>query len=73
MNNDKTISVSAVLKCSGSLVNIENLEESRSPIRVISIILAYGVLRLQNRQKILDSLTEQRVHNLVLHPNGDTS
>jgi len=42
-----------------------------SPIRAIAMILAYGVLRLQARQKALDTCTEQRVHDPVLNPNGD--
>jgi hypothetical protein len=42
------------------------------PIRIIAMILAHGVLRLQARQKALDTRTEQRVHDPVLNPKGDT-
>ncbi len=41
------------------------------PIRIIAIILAQGVLRLQQREKALDNRTEQRVHDPVLNPKGD--
>ena len=61
------------LKSSFPPANMGNVKECRSPIRVISAILAYGVLRLQNRQKALDNLTEQRVHDPVLNPKGDTA
>lgn len=44
-----------------------------TPIRAIAIILAYGVLRLQQRQKDLDSRTEQSVHDPVLVTKGETS
>ena len=37
-----------------------------TPLRAIAIILAQGVLRLQQRQKRLDNLTEQSVHGNVL-------
>ena len=43
------------------------------PIRIIAMILARGVLRLQARQKALESRTEQRVHDPVLNPKGDTA
>lgn len=43
------------------------------PIRAIAMILAHGVLRLQARQKALDTRTEQRVHDPVLNPKGDTA
>ena len=43
------------------------------PIRAIAMILALGVLRLQQRQKDLDRRTEQSVHDLVLPPQGETS
>jgi hypothetical protein len=43
-----------------------------SPVRAIAIILAQGVLRLQKRQKDLDSPTEQRVHDHVLVTKGET-
>lgn len=43
------------------------------PIRAIAMILAHGVLRLQARQKALDARTEQRVHDPVLNPKGDTA
>ena len=43
------------------------------PLRAIAIILAHGVLRLQQRQKALESRTEQRVHDPVLNPKGDTA
>ena len=36
------------------------------PLHVIAIILARGVLRLQQRQKLLDNSTEQSVHDTVL-------
>ena len=42
------------------------------PIRIIAMILARGVVRLQARQKALESRTEQRVHDPVLNPKGDT-
>ena len=35
-----------------------------NPIRIIAMILAQGVLRLQARQKALDARTEQRVHSV---------
>lgn len=44
-----------------------------SPIRAIAMILAQGVLRLQQRQKDLDSPTEQSVHDHVLVTKGKTS
>jgi hypothetical protein len=44
-----------------------------SPVRAIAMILAQGVLRLQARQKALELRTEQRVHDLVLNPKGDTA
>ena len=37
------------------------------------MILAHGVLRLQQRQKQLDSPTEQSVHDHVLVTKGKTS
>lgn len=43
------------------------------PIRAIAMILALGVLRLQQRQKDLDRRTEQSVHDLVLPTQGETS
>ena len=43
------------------------------PIRAIAMILAHGVLRLQQRQKDLDSPTEQSVHDHVLVTKGKTS
>ena len=43
-----------------------------STVRAIAIILAQGVLRLQKRQKDLDSATEQRVHDHVLVTKGET-
>ena len=43
-----------------------------SPIRAIAMILALGVLRLQQRQKDLDSRTEQSVHDRVLTTKGET-
>ena len=36
------------------------------------MILAHGVLRLQQRQKDLDNPTEQRVHDNVLVTKGET-
>ena len=42
-----------------------------TPLRAIAIILAYGVLRLQQRQNVLDNSTEQSVHHGVLTPKGD--
>jgi hypothetical protein len=52
-----------------------NSSRARSigPIRSIAMILAHGVLRLQQRQKALDTRTEQRVHDPVLNPKGDTA
>jgi hypothetical protein len=44
-----------------------------NPVRIIAMILAHGVLRLHERQKALDSRTEQRVHDPVLNPKGDIS
>lgn len=43
------------------------------PLRAIAMILAHGVLRLQQRQKALESRSEQRVHDSVLNPKGDTA
>ncbi len=43
-----------------------------SPVRAIAMILANGVLRLQQRQKGLDNFTEQSVHHRVLTPKGET-
>ena len=42
-----------------------------TPIRAIDIILAHGVLRLHQRQKDLDNLTEQSVHDCVLVTEGE--
>ena len=44
-----------------------------STVRAIAMILAHGVLRLQQRQKQLDSPTEQSVHDHVLVTKGKTS
>ena len=44
-----------------------------SPLRAIAMILAQGVLRLQQRQKDLDSRTEQSVHDHVLVTKEKTS
>ena len=44
-----------------------------STVRAIAMILAHGVLRLQQRQKDLDSRTEQSVHDPVLVTKGETS
>lgn len=41
-------------------------------VQVIAMILAHGVLRLQQRQKDLDNPTEQRVHDNVLVTKGET-
>lgn len=41
------------------------------PVRAIAMILAHGVLRLQQRQKALDTCTEQRVHDPVPNPRRD--
>ena len=46
--------------------------DSITPLRAIAMILAQGVLRLQKRQKDLDSPTEQRVHDHVLVTKGET-
>ena len=43
-----------------------------TPLRAVAMILAHGVLRLQKRQKDLDSPTEQRVHDHVLVTKGET-
>ena len=43
------------------------------PLRAIAMILAHGVLRLQQRQKDLDTPTEQRVHDSVLATKGETT
>ena len=43
------------------------------PIRAIAMILAQGVLRLQQRQKDLDTPTEQSVHDHVLKTKEKTS
>ena len=48
-------------------------EKPIPPIRAIANILAHGVLRLQQRQKDLDSPTEQSVHDHVLVTKGKTS
>lgn len=42
-------------------------------VRAIAMILAHGVLRLQQRQKDLDSPTEQSVHDPVLLTQGENS
>ena len=47
-------------------------EPAIPPLRAIAMILAYGVLRLQQRQKDLDAATEQSVHDSVLAPQGET-
>ena len=44
-----------------------------TPLRTIAMILAQGVLRLHQRQRALDTRTEQRVHDSVLNPKGDTA
>ena len=46
--------------------------DSITPLRAIAIILAQGVLRLQKRQKDLDSPSEQSVHDHVLVTKGET-
>ena len=43
-----------------------------APLRAIAIILAHGVVRLQKRQKDLDSRTEKSVHDCVLTTKGET-
>ena len=43
------------------------------PLRAIAMILAQGVLRLKQRQKDLDSRTEQSVHDPILVTKGKTS
>ena len=43
-----------------------------STVRAIAMILAHGVLRLQQRQNQLDSPTEQSVHDPVLTTKGET-
>ena len=48
-------------------------EKPIPPIRAIANILAHGVLRLQQRQKDLDSPTDQSVHDRVLVTKGETS
>ena len=53
--------------------DILNPDTPISPIRAIAMILAHGVLRLQQRQKDLDSPTEQSVHDHVLVTKGETS
>ena len=45
--------------------------ESISTLRAIAIILAHGVVRLHQRQKELDSRTEQSVHGCVLVTKGE--
>lgn len=47
-------------------------DKTVTPLRAIAIILAQGALRLQKRQKDLDSQTEQRVHDCVLVTKGET-
>jgi hypothetical protein len=42
------------------------------PIRAIAIILAQGVLRLHQRQKDLDNLSDKSVHDCVLVTKGET-
>ena len=51
---------------------IDHASIAVSPIRAIAIILAHGVLRLHQRQKVLDNRTEQRVHDSVLVTKGET-
>lgn len=46
--------------------------ESVPTLRAIAIILAHGVVRLHQRQKELDSRTEQSVHDCVLATKGET-
>ena len=46
---------------------------SITPLGAIAMILAHGVLRLQQRQKQLDTPTEQSVHDHVLVTKGETS
>ncbi len=46
---------------------------SVSPVRAVAMLLAAGVVRLQQRQNQLDNLTEQSVHAGVLIPKGDTA
>jgi hypothetical protein len=43
-----------------------------TPQRAIANILAHGVVRLHQRQKHLDSPTEQSVHDPVLVTTGET-
>jgi hypothetical protein len=44
-----------------------------SPIRAIAMILAHGVLRLQNLEKRVDNPLEESVHDVVLPPRGETT
>ena len=46
--------------------------KSITPIRAIAMILAYGVVRLHQRQKSLDNSTEESVHHDVLPTKGET-
>ena len=43
-----------------------------SPIRAIAMILAHGILRLQNLEKRLDNPPEESVHEFVLPSKGET-
>lgn len=42
-----------------------------SPLRIIAMIMALGVLRLQQRQNGLDNSTKQSVHHGVLTTKGN--
>jgi hypothetical protein len=46
-------------------------EKPISPLRAIAMILAQGVLRLQQRQKQLDNLSDKSVHHDVLPTKGE--
>lgn len=48
------------------------MPEAIDTIRAVAIILAHGVLRLQQRRKDLDNSTEQSVHDHVLVTKGET-
>jgi hypothetical protein len=43
-----------------------------SSIRAIAMILAHGVLRLQNLEKRVDNLPQESVHDDVLVTKGET-
>jgi len=62
----KSFPVQSSDRCDAREPSISVALGAASPLRTIAMILAHGVLRLQQRQKDLDNRTEQRVHDHVL-------